>query len=100
MKHHEVARMSAAQMCLHFRNVASGWLNHINVRSRMIYLINILNLTSGQPYTDVQVVRQQNKLGIPKQTTISVEPCSLLLKEAPGHQQLGIYWTLDGLVQD
>ena len=38
-----------------------------------------LNLTSGQPWTYVQVVRQQNELGIPKRTTVSVEPCLIFL---------------------
>ena len=46
----------------------------INGRSRIIYLVNFLNLTSGQPWIYVQVVRQQNELGIPKRTTFSVEP--------------------------
>ena len=50
----------------------------INGRSRVIYLVNFLNLTSGQPWTYVQVVRQQNELGIPKRTTVSVEPWVLI----------------------
>ena len=54
----------------------------INVRSSIIYLINFLNLTSGQPQTDVQVVRQQNELGIPKRTTVSVEPCLMVIPKS------------------
>ena len=66
MKQIEIARMGALQVKL--------TQSLINCRSRIIYLVNFLNLTSGQPWTYVQVVRQQNELGIPKRTTVSVEP--------------------------
>ena len=68
MKQIEIARMGALQVKL--------TQSLINGRSRIIYLVNFLNLTSGQPWTYVQVVRQQklNELGIPKRTTVSVEP--------------------------
>ena len=67
MKQIEIARMGALQVKL--------TQSLINGRWRIIYLANFLNLTSGQPWTYVQVVRQQNELGIPKRTTVSVEPC-------------------------
>ena len=66
MKQIEIARMGALPVKLN--------QSLINGRSRIIYLVNFLNLTSGQPWTYVQVVRQQNELGIPKRTTVSVEP--------------------------
>ena len=66
MKQIEIARMGALSV-----KVTQSL---INGRSRIIYLVNFLNLTSGQPWTYVQVVRQQNELGIPKRTTVSVEP--------------------------
>ena len=67
MKQIEIARMGALSVKL--------TQSLINGRSRIIYLVNFLNLTSGQPWTYVQVVRQQIELGIPKRTTVSVEPC-------------------------
>ena len=66
MKQIEIARMGALSVKL--------TQPLINGRSRIIYLVNFLNLTSGQPWTYVQVVRQQIELGIPKRTTVSVEP--------------------------
>ena len=66
MKQIEIARMGAPPVRL--------TQSLINGRSRISYLVNCLNLTSGQPWTYVQVVRQQNELGIPKRTTVSVEP--------------------------
>ena len=71
MKQIEIARMGALPVKL--------TQSLINGRSRIIYLVNFLNLTSGQPLTFVQVVRQQNELGIPKRTTVSVEPCIMVL---------------------
>ena len=73
MKQIEIARMGA----LHVKLTQSL----INCQSRIIYLVNFLNLTSGQPWTYVQVVRQQNELGIPKRTTVSVEPWDVLDKK-------------------
>ena len=67
MKEIEIARMGALPVKL--------TQSLINGQSRIIHLVNFLNLTSGQPWTYVQVVQQQNELGIPKRTTVSVEPC-------------------------
>ena len=79
MKQIEIARIGALQVKL-TQSLTNG-------RSRIIYLINFLNLTSGQPWTYVQVVRQQNELGIPKRTTVSVEPCQGIVN---GLVKLGI----------
>ena len=86
MKQIEIARMGALSV-----KVTQSL---INGRSRIIYLVNFLNLTSGQPWTYVQVVRQQNELGIPKRTTVSVEPWHKTQQTVVRHLRDDVYTTL------